>query len=55
MLSSEHDIEFHYSTDPTKAVEMAINIEPTVILLDLVMPEIDGMTLVRFFHQNKKT
>lgn len=55
MLSSESDIEFHYSTDPTKAVEMAIHVKPTVILLDLVMPDIDGMTLVRFFHQNKKT
>lgn len=55
MLSSESDIEFHSCTDPAKAVEMAINIEPTVILLDLVMPEIDGMTLVRFFRQNKKT
>lgn len=55
MLSSEKDIEFFYSTDPTKAVEMAIKVKPTVILLDLVMPEIDGMTLVRFFHQNKKT
>ena len=55
MLSSESDIEFHYSTDPTKAVEAAINIQPTVILLDLVMPEVDGMTLVRFFHQNNKT
>ena len=55
MLSTESDVEFHYCTDPTKAVEMAISIEPTVILLDLVMPEVDGMTLVRFFHQNIKT
>ena len=55
MLSSEPDIEFHYCNDPVNAIEMAINIDPTVILLDLVMPEIDGMKLVRFFRQNKKT
>ena len=55
MLASEEDVDFHYCTDPTKAIEVAIQIQPTVILLDLVMPEIDGMTLVRFFRSNKKT
>lgn len=55
ILASESDIEFHFCTDPTKAIETTIKIEPTVILLDLVMPEIDGMTLVRFFRSNKKT
>ena len=28
---------------------------PTVILQDLVMPEIDGLTLVKFFRANPKT
>ena len=55
MLETEKDVDFHYCTDPTKAIETAIRIQPTVILLDLVMPEIDGMTLVRFFRSNKKT
>lgn len=55
MLQSEPDIEFHFCTDPAKAIETAIQVKPTVILLDLVMPEIDGMTLVRFFQANKKT
>ncbi|HFE37386.1 MAG TPA: diguanylate cyclase [Gammaproteobacteria bacterium] len=55
LLASEQNIEFHYCTDPTKAIETAIAVQPTVILLDLVMPEVDGMTLVRFFKENKKT
>ena len=33
---------------------MASDILPTVILQDLVMPEIDGLTLVKFFRANPK-
>ena len=55
MLQSEPGIEFFYCTEPTKALETAIAVGPTVILLDLVMPEVGGMTLLRFFKANKKT
>jgi len=55
MLQTETDIEFYYCTDPTKAIDKAIDVSPTVILLDLVMPKIDGMTLLGFFHANIKT
>lgn len=55
MLQSESDIEFYYCTEPTRALETAIKVKPTIILLDLVMPEVGGMTLVRFFKANKKT
>jgi len=55
MLASELDIEFHYCIDPTKAMEAAVRVGPTVILLDLVMPEIDGMALVDLFQSSKKT
>ena len=54
MLASEKDIEFHYCQDPTKALEKAAEISPTVILQDLVMPEIDGLTLVKFFRAHPK-
>jgi phosphoserine phosphatase RsbU/P len=50
MLQPEADIVFHYCQDPTDALQMASDIAPTVILQDLVMPEIDGLTLVRFFR-----
>ena len=55
MLSGEADIEFHFCQDPTKALKAAIEIKPTVILQDLVMPEIDGLMLVKFFRSNVKT
>ena len=56
MLAGEEDIEFHYCQDPTQAIQTASEISPTVILQDLVMPEIDGLTLVKFFraHQSLK-
>lgn len=46
MLATEPDLELHFCSDPTKAIEMAIQIMPTVILQDLVMPGINGFTLV---------
>lgn len=55
MLASEKDVVFHYCADPTKAIEAANAIGPTVILQDLVMPEIDGLTLVKFFRANPRT
>jgi len=54
-LSSEEDIEFHYCQDPTKAIKLAAEINATVILQDLVMPEIDGLMMVRYFRVNKAT
>ena len=52
MLDEEKDIEFHYCNDPKKAVETAAEIMPTTILQDLIMPDIDGMTLVRFYRNH---
>jgi adenylate cyclase len=55
MLAPEHDIDFHFCQDPTKAIKVADRIHPTVILQDLVMPEIDGLTLVRYYRANAAT
>ncbi|WP_324632182.1 hybrid sensor histidine kinase/response regulator [Phormidium sp. CCY1219] len=55
LLATETDIQVHYCSDPTRAVEMATEIQPTVILQDLVMPEIDGLMLLRFFRANPAT
>ncbi len=54
MLAPEKDIVFHYCREPAKAMAMAAEISPTIILQDLVMPEIDGLTLVRFFRAHPK-
>ncbi len=55
MLAGESDIVLHSCTDPTRAIEKAREVAPTVILQDLVMPEIDGLTLVKFFRANPST
>jgi len=50
MLASERDIALHACTDIALALQLARKVRPTVILQDLVMPGIDGFTLVRFFR-----
>lgn len=55
MLADQPDIDFHFCQDSVKAISEALAFEPTVILQDLSMPEIDGLTLVRYFRANLKT
>ncbi len=50
MLAAESDIDFHFCQDPSKAIETAAKVSPTIILQDLVMPDIDGLTLVKFYR-----
>jgi two-component system, NtrC family, sensor kinase len=54
-LASEPDIEFHYCSDPTQAISMAMALKPSVILQDLIMPEVDGLMLLRWFRMNPAT
>lgn len=55
MLASEADIQLHFCREPLKALAMANEIKPTVILQDLVMPDIDGLTLLKYFRANPAT
>src|SRR5262249_21119483 len=55
MLAGEPDIVFNYCRDAAKALDEAHRVQPTVILQDLVMPEIDGLTLVKTFRANEAT
>lgn len=55
MLADEADIEFHYCKEPASAVGKANEIRPTIILQDLVMPEVDGYTLLKFYRGNPAT
>lgn len=55
MLVDETDIEFHYCQEPTQAVGKANEIKPTIILQDLVMPDVDGYTLLKFYRANPAT
>ncbi|OQY41771.1 MAG: response regulator [Desulfobacteraceae bacterium 4572_87] len=55
MLAGEPDIKLEYCQDPTQALGMARKIHPTLILQDLIMPGIDGLTLVKFFRAAEVT
>ena len=55
MLAGEPDIAFNYCRDANQALDEAARIKPTVILQDLVMPDIDGLTMVKNFRADEET
>ena len=54
-LIHEDNIDFHFCADPRQALEQAIELKPTVILQDLVMPGLDGLSLVREYRAHPAT
>ncbi|MBA1189661.1 PleD family two-component system response regulator [Pseudomonas entomophila] len=54
-LAHEDNIDFHFCADPRRALEQAIELKPTVILQDLVMPGLDGLSLVREYRASPAT
>ena len=52
MLEGCRDIEFHFCSDSTQAEEIAMEVLPTVILQELKMPGLDGLTLVKRYRVN---
>jgi DNA-binding response OmpR family regulator len=55
LLAGEPDIALHCCQRATDAVARANDIRPSVILQDLVLPDIDGLTMVRLFRANPAT
>ncbi len=55
MLAKETDIDFHYCNDAARAIPIANEISPAVILQDLVMPQMDGWELLQAFRKNRAT
>jgi sigma-B regulation protein RsbU (phosphoserine phosphatase) len=55
MLADEPGVEFRFCPDPADAIDAANEFRPTVILQDLVMPDIDGLQLVKYFRANAAT
>lgn len=55
MLADRQEIKFHAVLDPRIALQQVLRIKPTVILLDLVMPSIDGFELLRQFRSDANT
>jgi len=54
-LAHEDNIDFHFCANPHQALEQAIELKPTVILQDLVMPGLDGLSLVREYRAHPAT
>jgi two-component system, chemotaxis family, response regulator WspR len=55
MLATDPAIAFHYVSDPKQAIESAMKVRPTVILQDLVMPDVNGLDLLREYRNNPFT
>jgi DNA-binding response OmpR family regulator len=55
LLSAEPDLVLHCCTEATAAVAEANRIAPSLILQDLILPAIDGLTLVSMYRANPAT
>ena len=55
LFAQDKDIAFHYCPSPHEALERAEALHPTVILQDLVMPDVNGLELVRKYRANPAT
>jgi two-component system, sensor histidine kinase len=55
LLADALDLAFHYCADPLSAIDTANRIAPTVILVDLVMPGMSGLDLLRHLRLNEAT
>lgn len=53
MLAGHDDIVFHAVLDATAALEEAERFAPTIILQDLVMPQIDGFALIAHYRASE--
>ncbi|HEY8605826.1 MAG TPA: hybrid sensor histidine kinase/response regulator [Noviherbaspirillum sp.] len=50
MLSDQPDVDYCFESDPHAAIATALAQRPTVILQDLVMPQVDGFALLQQFR-----
>ena len=55
MLASDPHVEFRYCANPLEAMNTIAAFKPTVILQDLVMPETDGLTMLRTYRDDPAT
>lgn len=54
-LADVPQIALHYCQDPNEAIALADRLRPTVILQDLLLPNIDGLAIVSRFRANPST
>lgn len=54
VLEREGYRDIHCVTDPTKALEAYVSLAPDIVLLDLMMPEVDGFQLLEAFKRHDR-
>ncbi len=54
MLADETGIVLEYQQDPSRALETALAFAPTVMMVDLHMPLIDGLEVIRTLKQDPR-
>jgi len=55
LLQDQPEIDYHYCSSGSQALDAAERIKPTVILQDLVMPDVDGLTLLTRYRASSTT
>jgi two-component system chemotaxis family response regulator WspR len=55
LLAGQANVTYHYCADPAQAIAVAQKVKPTTILQDLVMPGVDGLTLVQKYREEPST
>jgi adenylate cyclase len=55
LLSSEKNIQLYFCNDPLQALELAKQYNPTIVLMDLEMPNITGLELLGIFRKDDFT
>ena len=52
MQLAKHGFEVHSANNGKKATEMLKTVTPDIILLDLLMPEMDGFEVLKYMQDN---
>jgi sigma-B regulation protein RsbU (phosphoserine phosphatase) len=55
ILAADPTIRFHFCSKGAEALATAAKLQPTVILQDLLMPDADGLELVKGYRQQEAT
>jgi CheY-like chemotaxis protein len=54
VLEREGYRKIHCLTDPKKAVEAYVSLSPDIVLLDLMMPKVNGFELLEAFSRHNR-